>query len=126
MQTGAAVRYTLLSLVVLLLLANIGFTDVFGYGDNTATRVKSRIPASNSVTLPRHTFTTNLSLGMQNTDVTELQKKLRALGYFTFPTDTGYFGPVTREAVMSYQAANNLPITGFVGPLTRGILNQSE
>jgi peptidoglycan hydrolase-like protein with peptidoglycan-binding domain len=125
MQISTAARYSLLTLMVLLLLANVGFTNVLGYGDNTATRVKSRVQATNSVTMPRHNFAANLSLGMQTSDVLELQKRLRELGHFSFPTDTGYFGPVTREAVMSFQAAHNLPITGFVGPLTRGLLNQT-
>jgi hypothetical protein len=72
-------------------------------------------------------FLNNLKMTMNTADVMELQKRLRAEGYFTFPTDTGYFGPITMEAVKKYQAAHPNDIgyvTGYVGPLTRGMLNK--
>lgn len=69
-------------------------------------------------------FNTDLWFGMRSDDVRELQARLRALGYFTFPTDTGYFGPYTLAAVKKYQAANGIPTTGYVGPLTRAALNK--
>ncbi len=72
-------------------------------------------------------FLNDLSIGMQSNDVMELQKRLRAEGFFTFPTDTGYFGPITFAAAKAYQEAHFNQIgyvTGFVGPLTRAVLNQ--
>lgn len=39
----------------------------------------------------------------ENEDVKQLQKRLRKLGYFSFPTDTGYYGEVTRDAVYAFQ-----------------------
>ncbi len=70
-------------------------------------------------------FTMNLHIGMSGNDVTQLQKHLRTLGLFTYPTDTGYFGPITREAVIAYQKLHNItPAVGFVGPLTRAELNK--
>lgn len=36
---------------------------------------------------------------------------------------TGYFGPVTRNAIKKYQKKNNLPQVGVVGPKTRALLN---
>jgi len=72
-------------------------------------------------------FLTDLSMGMQNADVMELQKRLRAEGFFTFPMDTGYFGPITLAAVKAYQQAHYAEIgyvTGFFGPLTRAVINQ--
>lgn len=69
-------------------------------------------------------FLTNLGLGMSGNDVTELQKRLRAEGYFVYPTNTGYFGPFTQIAVMLYQVAHNItPVSGYVGPITRAVLN---
>ena len=54
-----------------------------------------------------------------------LQLKLKALGYFTFDTATGYFGDMTKDAVVKYQKANNLsPYPGWVGPATRDALNK--
>lgn len=70
-------------------------------------------------------FNKNLSLGMRNADVTALQTYLMNAGFFTHPTATGYFGSVTKSAVVAFQLANNLPGTGFVGVLTRGVLNSS-
>ncbi len=69
-------------------------------------------------------FLNDLSEGMENEDVKELQARLRSAGHFSFATDTGYFGAVTVEAVKAYQAANGIPSTGYVGPLTRASLNK--
>ncbi|HQR78849.1 MAG TPA: peptidoglycan-binding protein, partial [Actinomycetota bacterium] len=53
-----------------------------------------------------------LSEGMEHPAVKRVQK---ALG---ITPQTGYFGPVTLEAVHKYQAAHGIPTTGVVGPLT--------
>lgn len=62
------------------------------------------------------TFTRNLTVGSSGADVTALQTKLGV-------SATGYFGSLTKAAVMSYQTANGIPSTGYVGPLTRAQLN---
>jgi hypothetical protein len=59
---------------------------------------------------------------MRNEQVRVLQEQLRALGYFTFPVSTGYFGPITLQAVRTFQRAHNLPETGYVGILTREMM----
>lgn len=53
-----------------------------------------------------------LSSGMEHPAVKRVQK---ALG---ISPQTGYFGPVTLEAIRQYQAAHGIPTTGVVGPLT--------
>jgi N-acetylmuramoyl-L-alanine amidase len=64
-----------------------------------------------------------LSAGKTGDDVLLLQEKLQAMGYFPADVEpTGYFGPATKKAVVAFQEENGLPATGFVGPLTRGIL----
>lgn len=68
-------------------------------------------------------FDTDFGIGTSGQDVTELQTRLTSEGYFT-ATPTGYFGPITQSAVMGYQSAHGIPATGFVGPLTRAMLNQ--
>lgn len=68
-------------------------------------------------------FDFDLSIGMSNQDVLELQKRLMEGGYFT-ATPTGYFGSITASAVMRYQSAHGISTTGYVGPLTRARLNQ--
>lgn len=59
-----------------------------------------------------------------------LQKELAKQGYYPPKGKTlndcpisGYFGECTNEAVKDFQKANNLPSTGFVGDMTRTILN---
>jgi len=73
-------------------------------------------------------FNTNLTVGSTGADVVALQTQLLASG-FVIPAlssgdaTKGYFGSQTQTAVKRYQAANGIPSTGFVGPLTRGALN---
>jgi len=57
-----------------------------------------------------------------------LQIYLVQNGYLTMPfgVDMGYFGGLTRKAVMNFQKAIGLPAVGRVGPLTRGFLNQGR
>lgn len=70
-------------------------------------------------------FTTNLSIGTENEDVRELQERLQSEGVFTHDEITGYFGPITRDAVAAYQRKHNIePASGYVGPLTRTHLNR--
>ncbi|HYF29407.1 MAG TPA: peptidoglycan-binding protein [Candidatus Paceibacterota bacterium] len=65
--------------------------------------------------------TAALGLGSSGPAVLEVQQKLAALGYFK-ETPTGYFGPITRAAVITFQAAKGLEQVGQVGPLTRAAL----
>ena len=75
-------------------------------------------------------FNTNLSVGSTGADVSALQTWLISKG-FNIPSiasgaaTPGYFGQQTKAAVIAYQASVGLPNTGFVGPLTRAILNGS-
>lgn len=65
----------------------------------------------------------DLNIGVQSSEVLALQVKLQSLGYFPNTIQpTGYFGPVTKQAVIQYQATNSLPQTGYVGPMTRSAL----
>jgi len=64
-------------------------------------------------------FTRNLTVGSTGADVTALQTLLGVA------PATGYFGAITKAAVMAYQTANGLPSTGYVGPMTLAKLNAS-
>lgn len=75
-----------------------------------------------------YAFNTNLTVGSTGADVVALQQALMGMGYdipaiSSGAATTGYFGSQTVTAVKAYQAANGIPATGFVGPLTRGALN---
>ncbi|MED4601851.1 NlpC/P60 family protein [Paenibacillus validus] len=66
-----------------------------------------------------------LSLGMSGDSVSALQRDLKTLGYFTYPTITGYYGTVTQQAVRSFQSAYSLAVDGKAGPITRTALNRA-
>ena len=70
------------------------------------------------------TFTRDLTIGSQGSDVTALQNWLIAKG-FTIPAGaTGYFGPQTTSALARYQASVGIaPAAGYFGPLTRAKVN---
>jgi len=68
-------------------------------------------------------FNNNLYYGMTgNADVTQLQTILTSHGLYSGPITGNFFG-LTQAAVESFQTENNLPSTGYVGPLTREVLN---
>jgi hypothetical protein len=72
-----------------------------------------------------YNFTQNLTVGAEGQDVTELQKILIAEGDLAISAPTGYFGPLTKAAVVKYQTAHHIsPTSGYVGPLTRAELNK--
>lgn len=68
-------------------------------------------------------FSKNLSLGMTDSEVSALQKRLKADAFYSGPI-TGYFGSQTKAAVEKYQSAHGLSKVGAVGPSTRRLLNQ--
>jgi len=59
----------------------------------------------------------NMKIGDSGTDVAEVQKMLRKLGYYRNRVD-GKFGPRTEIAVRSFQSDKGLPVDGIVGPQT--------
>ena len=71
----------------------------------------------------RYIFTKEFSVGAESSEVRQLQLMLKALGHFTYPYTTGYFGEITRSAVVSYQQKKNLPQTGNLDAATRFSLN---
>jgi peptidoglycan hydrolase-like protein with peptidoglycan-binding domain len=69
-------------------------------------------------------ITQQLSLGMENADVTSLQTFL-AGDSTLYPSGiiSGYFGSLTAAAVSRYQSANGLAAVGRVGPQTLSLIN---
>lgn len=72
------------------------------------------------LSIPGTTITSfvNLSTGSSGSNVSTLQTNLKALGYYTYSQITGYFGSVTRQAVLNFQSAYSLPATGVVNSAT--------
>ncbi|MDN3439084.1 cell wall hydrolase [Planococcus sp. APC 3900] len=67
----------------------------------------------------------DLHEGVSGQDVTELQSTLKKLGYFQ-TTPTGYYGSITKNAVIQFQRDFNVPATGFTGSLTRAKLSDVD
>jgi len=64
--------------------------------------------------------------GDRGADVTALQTRLRALGYYTYSEITGYFGPITEHALMEFQAQCGLTIDAKAGKNTRALLFSAD
>jgi len=64
-----------------------------------------------------------LNIKSSGEDVAQLQQRLRELGYFTYPTNTGYFGEITQFSITQFQADHGLQVTGVVDRLTINALN---
>ena len=60
----------------------------------------------------------NLAAGTRGDDVQSLQEFLSGEGFFT-ANATGYFGPITAQAVARWQSSQGISAVGMVGPLTR-------
>ncbi len=60
----------------------------------------------------------NLSQGMSGDDVRGVQEFLQSEGYLN-ATATGYFGPMTAQAIAQWQAKEGLMQAGVFGPLSR-------
>ncbi|ULL14320.1 peptidoglycan endopeptidase [Paenibacillus sp. H1-7] len=69
--------------------------------------------------------TATLSQGMSGNAVGTLQSHLKALGYFTYPNITSYFGTITAQAVRSFQQAYSLPVTGTANAATQEALSRA-
>ena len=71
-------------------------------------------------------LTANLGLGASGNDVIVLQKFLQGKNFLKIPAGIkeGYFGPLTRKAVIDFQKSAGLPATGYCGPLTRAVINK--
>ena len=63
-------------------------------------------------------FNRGLALGTRGVDVKELQEMLREKGFLS-ASSTGFFGKMTKEAVVKFQKDGGLNPSGFFGELSR-------
>ncbi|MDQ2084964.1 peptidoglycan-binding protein [Herbivorax sp. ANBcel31] len=61
--------------------------------------------------------------GMRGSSVTALQQDLKSLGYLHV-NPTGYFGTLTKSAVIGLQADNGIAQDGIAGPDTMSVINR--
>ncbi len=103
-------------------------TGVFDDATKASLKAEDKNQVAKSVVVPPKAaiavFVHTLQPGTRGGEVRLLQQKLRELGYFKYPTNTGLFGPATRAAVVAFQKERGLkPFPGWVGPATRAALN---
>lgn len=64
--------------------------------------------------------------GDKGMTVSDIQNKLKDLDYYDYPTITGYYGPVTEQAVRLFQSNNGIKADGVTGPETMALLNSGN
>lgn len=108
-----------------LSLLLIGSSFVFAQSYNSG----NSVPASTPITPWCRGFSHNMFLGSTdfstNGEVSILQNFLVSRGLLTIPSgaNTGYFGFLTRAALVRFQASANIyPAVGFFGPITRAYI----
>lgn len=89
----------------------------------TAPTAPTTAPATTPSTSAAYVFKAYLAVGSGGTAVTELQKKLIALGFLK-GSATGYFGALTKKALQEFQKSKGLEPVGYAGPGTRAALNK--
>ena len=71
-----------------------------------------------------YVFASIIKQGERGEEVQQLQTRLRDQGFFPYDVpSTGWYGPITRVAVETFQKVYALPITGLVDEATRALLN---
>ena len=60
--------------------------------------------------------------GDKGAAISALQEELKALEYYDYSATTGYYGPITQQAVERFQRTNGLTIDGIAGPETLSVL----
>ena len=83
-----------------------------GNNSNSSSSDNSDIGSTGYVTLEN---------GSKGTAVTNLQKRLKELNYYSGPVD-GVFGEATETAVRAFQKKNDLRVDGKAGPATQRVL----
>lgn len=105
-----------------------GLTADGKVGEQTLTKLNSvsAVKAANAATAtPKATQATSLQLGDTGDAVSALQRRLKALGYFTGTVD-GIYGSETRTAVRAFQRNNGLNTNGRATAETLAKLNSSS
>lgn len=91
--------------------------------NNQDTKVEKPVTNIPQPTKTIYVFKRTLKLGAAGDDVRALQQILREAKYFTYYKNTGYFGAVTKTALIKYQTAKGLKATGVVDSATLEVLN---
>ncbi len=124
--TSLVVGLSLAGSAMALTSADISMLQAAGIiNASQAASLLASIGGSSAVT-GDYVFTSNMTVGSKGVAVTALQQVLVNQGYLVMPTGVpmGYFGALTRAAVIKFQLAKGIaPAVGYVGSITRGVLN---
>lgn|GEM_PF-51423 len=110
-------------LVGLLLATQLMLLPQIALSDHSSSPSASREVPQSISTNKACTITTNLSVGDRGDSVTCLQKRLLADGFLQISAPTGYFGSMTKSAVMKWQRMHRIAATGYFGPLSIAALD---
>ena len=83
----------------------------------------ARATAQAADPLPPPALETPLARASGGAAVVHLQQRLRELGYFTYPDNTGFYGTLTVQAVGQFQRARGLAVTGEADAATLAAIN---
>lgn len=101
-----------------------GSSSVSGQVNSTAQPARtlnSSWPSHVPLELKCDNVQANLRQNARGESVRVLQQILKDKGYLESDNVSGFYGPVTREAVRKFQKDNGLEQVGFVGPKTRAL-----
>jgi peptidoglycan hydrolase-like protein with peptidoglycan-binding domain len=94
-------------------------------GGSSSQRIITRVvPTIPILTTPALcAFGKNLSMGDTGVEVSALQTHLESQGLLVMPVGAskGFFGQITKTAVIAHQSNVNVPTTGYFGPMTRAV-----
>lgn len=111
---------------VVLVLAVVAVTA--GCSSDSSKSSSSSSTRSSTSTRPSTTTTTsplqNPNAKLSAAEIKQLQADLNKVGCFNAAQD-GVIGPVTRAAIAAFQKAENLPVDGQYGPMTKAKLTSA-
>jgi peptidoglycan hydrolase-like protein with peptidoglycan-binding domain len=111
-------------------LGNVTITPTASPSVAVQTTVAPPVVATTQTTYPvsATAFTKNLKSGDSGAEVALLQTFLEAKGFLIMPPgiQKGYFGRVTKDALVKYQKSVGLPGTGYFGPQTRAKISAGD
>ena len=125
--------YTMTGSEAMPLGVSLTFSNAAGQGGQASftiggTAAAASTGSASSASAPSgssQVFVSYLTIGSLSGEVTALQTRLTALGFYSGPI-TGKFGAQTEAAVKKYQAKHGINQLGAVGPATRTLLNSGE
>lgn len=81
--------------------------------------------AFSSASSPAARQSAGLTMGSTGNEVSQLQRRLTELGYYSGPI-SGYYGELTESAVREFQSASGLAVDGVAGSSTQSALQQTS